>query len=288
MDLEMPVMGGIKAIEKIMAERATPILVLSNAASAKNAVEAMSRGALEVIAKTPETLTADLGKRLKLLAKIPVIRHIRVNHNKAVQPQRKTPERTEDIVSPKAIFAIASSTGGPQALGTILSQLPADFPCPILIAQHIADGFSEGMAEWLDTQCALRVKVAEHHDPIQSGTVLIAPPETHMEASANGQVNFFPRRENDIYRPSCDALLKSVADTHGRTAVGIILTGMGRDGANGMFHIKDKGGVTLAQNEASSVVFGMNKVAVESGCVDTILDLHQIAEEMQWLAVTRR
>ncbi|MEO5343928.1 MAG: chemotaxis-specific protein-glutamate methyltransferase CheB [Gammaproteobacteria bacterium SHHR-1] len=289
MDLQMPVMGGIEAISAIMAEVPTPILVLSSIADASNACEAIARGALEAMDKSPASLSSQLCRKLRMLAGVTVIRHYRKRGQADPQPAAAGLDHAH--THPRhvgAAFFIASSTGGPQVLAELLQLLPADFPCPILIAQHIADGFAGGMAEWFDGICPLPVRLAEQGQPIRPGEVLISPSERHLGLDQRRCVRLLEPAEGDIYHPSCDQLLISAAQVYGKQAVGLILTGMGRDGVQGMGQIKAVGGATLAQDEASSVIFGMNRLAIEAGCIDQVLAPVQLAEEMQWLAVTRQ
>jgi len=289
MDLMMPVMGGLDAITAIMSHRAIPILVVSAAADAKSAYAAVARGAVEVVAK-PSPFHPDAGDfvaRARLVAKVAVITHLR-SLNLAAQ----TPATTMAGLSPPAppppqgdfeygpVFAVAASTGGPQALTQILSSLPEFFTAPVLIAQHIVDGFAAGMAEWLSTLSSLPVRLAAEGDPVQRGMIYLAPSETNLAVTPGRRLTLVKRRPADIYRPSCDALLTSVAEVYGRRAVGLILSGMGTDGAKGIERIAAAGGDTLAQDEKSSVVFGMNRAAIATGRVRQVLPLDRIAAVM--------
>ena len=181
------------------------------------------------------------------------------------------------------IVSIAASTGGPDALSVILSSLNEKFPCPIVIAQHITDGFVTGMVEWLKGICRLKVKVAADGEPLVAGTAYISRSEKHMVINNSKQISFLDRSPKDIYRPSCDALLTSVASVYGPKSIGIILTGMGTDGVLGMKKIKEAGGLTISQDEKSSVVFGMPKAAIDSGCIDRVLPLGEISIELERL-----
>jgi len=182
------------------------------------------------------------------------------------------------------IFAIASSTGGPQALALILGMLPAVFPGAILISQHISDGFAPGMAEWLASVCKLPVRLAREGEAVMAGTVYVSPSEANLAVTPSRCIALVPRLSGEIYHPTCDVLLASVAAVYGRQGIGIILTGMGRDGAAGMEKIRQAGGATLAQDEASSVVFGMNKIAIDRGGVQQILPVGEIPQAMCRLA----
>ncbi|TCT20299.1 chemotaxis-specific protein-glutamate methyltransferase CheB [Thiobaca trueperi] len=309
MDLQMPEMDGMTAIEEIMAVRATPILVLSDLADARHAMSAVARGALEATGKPTIDDGATLTARLRMLAGVPVIRHIRRTHDATpgliIPPAGEAHTGLPGALPPGPlagegwgrgaatlpsaplagrVFAIASSTGGPQALARILPMLPANFPAPVLIAQHLSDGFAEAMAGWLNDLCPLTVTVARAGEPLRPGYIYLADPVTHLSLMPDDRIRLIPRTETDIYHPNCDRLLSSVAEVCGQRAVGVILTGMGRDGARGMLDIRRAGGVTIAQDESSSVIFGMNREAIAAGGVQTIRPLDAIASELIWLA----
>lgn len=283
MDLNMPGMSGMQTIEHIMHHKAVPILVVSNESDAELAYEALRCGALEVMAKPsydPEDALR-FTSQVRLLAGVPVITRLRRREVLPPAEQRVRPMLHESKPATyQQVFALASSTGGPQALAAVLPQFAADFPAPILIAQHISDGFIEGMAQWLSSMCKLSVKVAEDGEYLQAGCVYLSPSEQHLTLSMDRRVRLKTRAEGDIYHPSCDELLSSVAQVFGRHAIGIIMTGMGRDGTRGMSAIHAHGGITLAQDEASSVIYGMNSEAVNAGVIQRELALEHIAEEM--------
>lgn len=296
MDLEMPRMGGLEAIREIMASCATPILVVSNVADARNAYDAVALGALDVVRK-PTTDTSDRAEfvsKARLVSGVKVITHVRAQRvplqlhltlSQEVEPDVLRP--VSDPVCcgrPSKLVVIASSTGGPQALAKILSELPADFPAPILIAQHIALGFAVGMAEWLASLCVLPVQMGHEGMPLCAGVVTIAPSEFHMSIDPDFRLRLKPHQDGDIYRPSCDVLMASAAQVLGERCIGIVLTGMGRDGLRGIQAIRDAGGRTLAQDEASSVIYGMNALAIDSGAVQQVLSLERMAAMINKLA----
>lgn len=287
MDLEMPVMGGMEAIEAIMCSKAVPILVVSGVADAHKAFQAVSLGAIDVVGKpnmTSRREVEDLIDKARLVSKIPVITMPKAR-------SRTEPTPVPPVVSPPIqgiadqgrIIAIAASTGGPQALAIILSRLPANLSCPVIIAQHIADGFAAGMAEWLNTLSPLPVRLAAHGDTLEPGTIYLSPSETNITVSADRRIRLSPHGEGQIYRPSCDALLTSVSVVAGRAAIGVILTGMGRDGVKGMEDVKAAGGLTLAQDEASSVIFGMNAIAIGKGWADKVMPPEELAAALAGL-----
>lgn len=283
MDLNMPIMNGLEAIEHIMHHKAVPILVVSSETDADLAYQALSNGALEVIAKPnfdPEQVEQFL-HQIRLLSGVPVITRMkRFNPNDKLDKMATQVCFVEKNATEHPIFAIASSTGGPKALANLLSLLPKDFPAPILIAQHISNGFIEGMAYWLSTLSLLPVKVAEEGELLEPGKVYLSPSEQHLTITPDYRVKLQTRAEKDIYHPSCDVMLNSVAEVFGTEAIGIIMTGMGRDGTKGMTAIYNRGGITLAQDEASSVIYGMNAEAVNAGVIHRELPLSCLADEM--------
>ncbi|WP_006786466.1 chemotaxis-specific protein-glutamate methyltransferase CheB [Thiorhodospira sibirica] len=304
MDLEMPVMSGFDAIREIMCSRAVPILVVSSVADAKNAYTAVSLGAVDVVNK-PSRDPADWVEFLakaRMAAKIRVITHLRTLEslkppaelNSLPQPAPVSakpsawsswpPPPCVDECAARSVFVIACSTGGPQALATILPRLPVNFPSPVLIAQHISDGFAAGMAEWLNVLCPLPVTLACAGEPLRPGRITLAPSEYHLQITTAHRLALIERAAQDIYHPSCDLLLESVAKVYQHNSVGIILTGMGKDGVRGMRAIHGAGGHTLAQDEATSVIFGMNRIAIEEGVVEHVVPLEAIPEQMLRLA----
>lgn len=280
MDIEMPVMDGLQAIERIMAENAVPILVVTTRSDAKTAYTAIAKGALDLVTKPDVNIggAREFVAKLKLLSKVRVVPHISGRrahgHPVAVETPVVSGELSDRLV------AIASSTGGPDALSIILSRLPEKFPVPIVIAQHISEGFVSGMVGWLKPLSRVELKVASDGEYLRPGTAYVCPPETHMRVDGSRKIVFVARHEKDIYRPSCDLLLSSAAESFGKKAIGIILTGMGSDGVAGMKRIKEAGGRTIAQDEQTSIIFGMARLAIESGCIDTVLPLEAISSEI--------
>ncbi len=277
MDIEMPVMDGFEAIETIMAYNAVPILVFTSKGDAETAYSAISKGALEVLPKPdvdPDS-AENFIREIKILSKVKVISHIRGGKTKL--DGLKTPRPVLKKRRPGGIIAIASSTGGPRALSVILPELPKDFLSPIVIAQHIPQDFVIGMADWLNRITHLTVKRGEEGESIKPGTVYISPSRKNMIIDNNKNIVFIEKKPNEIYFPSCDILLSSVAGVYGADSVGVILTGMGNDGVKGLQSVKSAGGITIAQDEETSTVFGMPKAAIEDNCVDTILPLNEIS-----------
>lgn len=280
MDIEMPVMDGLQAIEKIMAEHAVPILVVTSRGDAKTAYTAISKGALDLVLKPDLNFEAaqEFVAKLKLIAGINVISHIsgRLSRQRPAGPE--IPDFSGNFSD--QVVAIASSTGGPDALSIILSHLPEKFPLPIVIAQHISDGFVSGMVGWLKTLSRVELRVAVHGEYLRPGTAYVCPSENHMRIDCSRKIIFVERHPKDIYRPSCDLLLSSVAESFGKKAIGVILTGMGNDGVAGIARIREAGGWTIAQDEKTSVIFGMPRLAIENNSIDTVLPLEAISSEI--------
>ncbi len=279
MDINMPDADGFSGIARIMAETPTPILVLTVSPEETVGFRALSLGALDILEKPRadadlEEYGATLRSRLRLLAGVRVIRHLR-----GLRAQRHAagrPAGHSDVV------VVGASLGGPRALASLLRGLPAGFPAPMLVVQHIADGFTEGLANWLDQESELTVRTARDGDPLRPGLVLLAPTGHHLVVS-RGHARLSDAPAVDSFRPSVTPLFVSAAETYGARACGVILTGMGRDGAEGLRALKRAGGHTIAQDEASSAVFGMPRAAIETGAVDRVLPLEEIPRALQEL-----
>jgi two-component system chemotaxis response regulator CheB len=284
MDLELPGMSGGDAIEQIMNVQPVPILVLAggvHSGSAK-ALASLGAGALEVLAKDALDLRDPSGddaqafrKRVKLLSRIRVLHHPRGGINRQRQaPAEATAGRAASVIG------ICASAGGPQAVASVLAEIPAGFPIPILVVQHIADGFIGGFAKWLDDKVPLPVRLARP-GPTAAG-IWVAPEGAHLMLTGAGRLGLDDQRDAGPHRPSGDVLLGSVATSAGAHGVAVVLTGMGRDGALGLGEVRRAGGLTFAQDEASSAVFGMPKAAAERGA-ELILGPTRIGERLRAL-----
>ena len=281
MDIEMPVMGGLEAIEKIIAENPLPILVVTAVTGVRTAFAAVSKGALDVIEKpdiSPENVR-NLIKKIRLLAKVDVVAHLSSlkGTSGTIGAKRVV---TQKCSAKGGIVAIAASTGGPQSIHKVLSLLPANFPVPIVITQHIAEGFTQGMVDWLNGVTPLAAHVAVAGTILAAGNVYVNPAEHSMRVTEQGMIVLGARDARQVYNPSCNTMLTSVAAAYRERAIGLIMSGMGDDGVTGMQSIRSAGGVTLAQDAKSSVVYGMNRVAVERGIIDRIVPLADIASEL--------
>jgi two-component system chemotaxis response regulator CheB len=297
MDIQMPEMDGLEAIERIMASCPTPILVVTGDPRAQGdemQFEALRRGALDVLAKdelmTPAVEQQErLREHIKFLAGITVVRHMGLHESQrgpaAVRSRPPSREwRPLEIASKKTpkreVLAIAASTGGPLALAALLGDLPPGFPAGIVVVQHIGRGFIHNLASWLDDVSALSVRIARDGEQLRPATVLLAPDDRHMTISSGGRISLAASEPVGGHRPSGTLLLASVARAYGRRAIGLVLTGMGRDGVEGLQAIREAGGVTLAQDEESSVVFGMPKAAIDLGAAEEVLSLAAIPERI--------
>ena len=281
MDIEMPVMGGLEAIERIIAEHPVPILVVTALTGVRTAFTAVSKGALDVIEKPDISLenVLNLVKKIRLLANVDVAAHLLTMRRRSATVSVSNAPIQKGF-SKGGIVAIASSTGGPQAIHKILSQLPALFPVPIVITQHIAEGFTQGMVDWLNAVTPLKVRVAVNGDVLAPGNVYVNPAEHSMRITEQGMIILSDRDAGHLYRPSCNIMLTSVAAAYRERAIGLIMSGMGDDGVVGMQAILKAGGATIAQDDKSSVVYGMNRIAVERGYIYKTVPLANIPAEL--------
>jgi two-component system chemotaxis response regulator CheB len=266
MDIEMPVLNGFEATLQIMTECPTPILIVSgqDVSSVSFALNAMKAGALAVVPKPPAPGTPEFDAQARQL--LPRV--------EAAQPA--APGAAARTRSRARVIAIAASTGGPPALSRILSELPADFRAPLLVVQHIAQGFADGLAKWLGAASRLRVKVAEEGEPLLAGTVYLAPDARHLGVSGD-RIELSDAPPIEGFKPSGSHLFESVARSFGPAALGLILTGMGKDGVRGLAALRAAGGTVVAQDEQSSVIYGMNGEAVLGGLTDEVLPLDALA-----------
>lgn len=287
MDIQMPVMDGFEATKEIMIEAPTPIVIVSTSTRVKEVetgMMALRAGALTLLLKPKgptspdfEATCREIVETVKTMSDVKVVRHHR-RPSPAVQPA--VPARLEAGI-PLGIraaggfraVAIAASTGGPPALNTLLGGLPTDFPLPILVVQHIAAGFVDGFAVWLNSVVPMTVKVAEHDEMTRPGTVYVAPHDRHLGVTRGGRILLSDDPAIDGFRPAGTCLFQSVAEAFGKNSVAVILTGMGQDGVDGLRAVHRAGGLTVAQDEQSSVVFGMPRVAIAEGLADAVVPI---------------
>ena len=277
MDLIMPVMNGAEATREIMAKAPCPILVVTSSVggNASLVFEAMGAGALDAV-RTP--ILAQEGEQgaAGLLAKIATIE--RLTRPVTVRRSSVGASRTHNkMVSGTKLLAIGSSTGGPKALATILSHLPADFPGAIVIIQHVDVQFASELAEWLNDQSPLNVKLARNGDVPTVGTALIAGTNDHLVLSESMYLAYTPHPQDQVYRPSVDVFFESVAAYWKGDVVGVLLTGMGRDGGAGLLRLREKGYHTIAEHQSTCAVYGMPKAAVQLNAAVQVLPVQDIA-----------
>lgn len=287
MDIEMPRMDGYEATRRIMERVPTPIVMVSAHSSELEgrAFEALRAGALVLLNKpagpgrpSDAGTTSELVATVKVMAEVKVVR--RWPKREPVPPP--SPSRIESARKIRVV-AIGASAGGPPTIAQILGGLPASFGCPILLVQHIAPGFAGGLAEWLDRAAPLAVKLAEPDEWISRGTVYVAPDGVQMGVGQDGRIRLRSKLDVDGFCPSASHLLRSVAASYGAAAIGVLLTGMGRDGAAGLLDLRNVGGVTMAQDKESSVVFGMPMEAIRLGAAEHVLPPKRIAEAIHSL-----
>lgn len=294
MDIFMPDMDGFEATREIMHHTPTPIVMVSGSVDKREsslAMQAISNGALTAIRKPPASRDPNYQAEVKeLLNTVRSMADVHVIHHFKPEPLKPlvhpAPAMTEvyATVSPKLV-AIVSSTGGPTALCEILRGLSGDFPLPVAIVQHISSDFIPSLVSWLDSITPLAVKVAMHGELPQPGTVYVAPGGTHLRITKRLRFDLNGSPEAVPHIPSGDVFLESVAQAYGSQAIGLVLTGMGEDGARGLRAMYDKGALTLAQDEATSVVYGMPRQAKEIGAVRQVLPLPQIASFLTELII---
>ena len=291
MDVHMPRVDGLEATRRIMAETPTPIVVISaiDPKDVKMSFEALNSGALAVLAKPSGPTAPDFNERaaeitstVKNMAGVRVVK--RRPRLAAAPPTADGRRPTAEPTSPAAptrrridVVAIGSSTGGPDALGKIIGALPAGAPVPILIVQHITVGFHQGLVDWLNNITPLTVRLGEEgHRPVP-GEVILAPGEHHMSVDGMKRIKLTAESPVRGHRPSATHLFRSVTKVYGASALGVILTGMGDDGADGLVELRRAGGWVIGQDEATCVVYGMPREAAARGAVTEVLPLPEIA-----------
>jgi len=282
MDIEMPVMNGLTAVRKIMETRPLPIVMISalTQREAQITLKALEFGAVDYVPKPSGQISLNMNPvKEELLLKVKTAASANVIQTKPAA----TVEPTELPIAPASvsdgIVAIAASTGGPHAITQVLTHLPSSIP-PILVVQHMPKGVTKLFAEGLNQTCKFKVKEAEQGDLVQENLALIAPGGFHMVVNGNGKISLNQDPPVNYVRPAADVLMFSAANAYGSRNIGVVLTGMGSDGAKGLQAIKEKGGKTIAQDEETSVVFGMPKKAFETGCVDVVAPLERIPKEI--------
>jgi len=288
LDLEMPGMDGFTFLRWLMKKRPTPVIIVSSYADSKTVFKALELGAADFIAK-PQKIASEEFKKLQvdLLSKVRGMRQLRMDRlckNLDLLDDESKEEKSFARSEPGIqLIAIGSSTGGPNALGLIMTRLPSDFPASIVISQHMPKGFTASFAERLNGLASIEVKEAQDGDVLEGGRVLICPGGHHMLFRNRGKrvvATIKKSRDSDKYIPSIDAMMSSASEIFGARMMGIILTGMGNDGTSGMLEIKKKGGYTIAESEETAVVFGMPSEVIRAGAAGRVLPISEIPDEM--------
>ena len=289
LDLQMPRMDGLTAIEEITRRRPTPILVITDLPTLDGidaAFAALSRGALELILKPTawpagsQDQAQSLADRVKRLARVKV-----GGPRPASLPAIATPLPLPPLgLKPPRVVGIGASTGGPGALARVLEDLPATLTAPVLVVQHMDPAFSEFFSVWLARKARRPLRLAVHGERLQDGEILVAPQGLDLTVDPEGRVGLLEAKPRALHCPSVDALFSSLAQSFGDRAVGVLLTGMGQDGAEGMRQLHRQGAITIAQDEASCVVYGMPRAAAELGAVDHVLPLAAVGSFLGTLA----
>lgn len=292
MDVHMPRVDGYEATRRIMETVPTPVVIVSASLELDEAtagLEALKAGAVAIVIKPPApgqpghaAAARTLIEQVKLMAEVKVIRRRPALPRPPAVTHRPVLGRTIDVI------AIGASTGGPQALAQILPRLPADLACPVLVVQHIAPGFVPGLARVLGEDTGLCVKPAEAGERAAPGTVYFAPDGHQMGLSNERRILLTRDAAQNGFRPSASYVFESVAQAFGRSALGVLLTGMSTDGADGLKRLRDAGGVTIVQDEETSVVFGMPMEAIRLGAADYVLPPVRIAATIRSLAGSHR
>ncbi len=290
-DLHMDRMDGLEFTRCVMATFPRPILVVSASVQPQdthNIFHVLAAGAVDVFPKPGTGATVNyeseklaLINKIKVLAGVKVFTHYPRRESSIPPPPGRQIASSQRVSSQRAsrvkAIAIGASTGGPQTLNRVLKPLPASFPVPIVCVQHISEGFLQGLVSWLDSECQLSIQIAQAGEAPTAGHVYFAPERHHLELDAQGRFLLSQQPAVSGHRPSVTVMFQSVARFYRQTAIGILLTGMGRDGAEGMQAIATAGGMTIAQDEASCVVFGMPKEAIALGAAQQVLSASEIA-----------
>ena len=290
LDLEMPGMGGLEMLKEIMRRQKVPVIVVSSHSTqgASVTLKALSLGAFDFVAKPTDVSTRMQEIARELISKIKAAAQSRgIQIQSEMEFPLPVPRQKQKPGAPKEptkVVAIGISTGGPQSLQYMLAQFPADFPGSIVVVQHMPEGFTDMFARRLDECCSLNVKEAQSGDLLQAGRVLICPGSRHIKLKKLPLGDIAILSDDppvNGHRPSADVMFKSVAEEFGPKALGVLMTGMGEDGANGLGMIKAAGGMTIAQGEQSCIVFGMPKAAIERGHAMRVVDLDALAGTIQ-------
>ncbi len=291
LDINMPRMDGLTCLRHIMSTHPLPVVMISSLTQegAQETFRALELGAVDFIPKLSGTISLDIDKQKEeIIRKVKAAVSAKIERIAPFKVQPARPKvsfkevRRKAVISEKAV-AIGVSTGGPQTLMKIIPHLPEDLPASLLIVQHMPPNFTRAFAERLNASSNIEIKEAEAGDVVEPGRGYLAPGDYHMTVAkrALGKgaiIRLSKEPSNTLHRPSVDVTMSSVAELYGKNTVGVILTGMGSDGAEAMVKVKKMGGKTIAQDETSSIIFGMPKAAIEKGCVDKVVSASKVAQ----------
>jgi two-component system chemotaxis response regulator CheB len=281
LDVRMPRLGGLETLQRLMAEQPVPVLLMSTLTQegADVTLRGLELGAMDFVDKSSVQPMNMLSLAEELIAKIRALGGARVR-----PPRRPDPRPAGGApAAPAECVVIAASTGGPTALQAVVGGLPAGFPAAVLLLQHIPRGFTKSLAERLDARSAVPVREGQDGEAVGPGSILVAPAGIHSRVvRRRGRVELVLDEEprEALHRPSADVLMASTAEVYGAGAMGVVLTGMGSDGTEGLRAIRERGGLTLAESEETSVIYGMPKAAIEAGVVQRVVPLERVAGEM--------
>jgi len=283
MDIEMPVMNGLEAIGEIKKLFNTAIVVISTHNTARMAYEATVKGAMEFFAKDLFTSQMSAQQKDEILSTLKHITGVKKRHITITESEKKA------HIVPRSIkcVVIAASTGGPKALCKLFAQIPKEFPVPIILVQHNTSGFDRGFVQWLGGYTHLNVHLAQEGMIPVMGGIYVAPTDKHL-VLINEAISFDDSEPVNNQKPAADLLFKSAAALYKESLVSVVLTGMGCDGADGTRYVKQSGGITISQDEASSMIYGMPQAAADTGCVDIVLPLDEIAKQLIFLTKVLR
>jgi two-component system chemotaxis response regulator CheB len=280
LDVKMPRLGGLETLERLMAEQPVPVLLLSTLTQegAEVTLRGLELGALDFVDKSSVQPMSMLSLAGELVAKIRALGGARTR----ARPMPARPRPGGAAAPPAQCVVVAASTGGPSALQALLGGLPVGFPAAVLVVQHIPRGFTKSLSERLDARSTIPVRVAGDGEAVEPGRVLLAPAGIHAKlARRSGGVEVVLDEPREVlHRPSADVLMASAAEVYGPLVVGVVLTGMGADGTEGLRAIREKGGLTLAESEETCIIYGMPKAAIEAGVVHRVAPLHALAGEI--------
>ncbi len=281
MDIHMPRMDGVEATRQIMIHTPTPVVIASNGIGQREvdfSMQALAAGAVAVIQK-PTAAPSDDARRMDYVRLLRYMAKVKVIRRYASLPLASLPMSLQPRVNAKMVV-IGASAGGPAALAEILTHLPADFPLPIIIVQHLDPDFVEGFVQWLNNRSALTVRIAVEGEHPMAGHVLVAPGGAHTVIRSDGTIGLVWDKGNYRHQPAVDMLFLSAAEVFGKEVIAVLLTGMGTDGAEGMAQLYKLGAHTIVQDEATSVVYGMPAAAIKQNAAEFVLPDVKIAEAL--------